>query len=83
MLWKESELKQSVVYKLWKLIDKEPVGTLRQILRIINPEMVVPYDPNQLKLNLKFDLEEVEEETREGGTTAVPVGATEGSRSTA
>lgn len=82
-LWKESELKLSVVYNLWKLIDKEPVVTLRQILRIINPEMVVPYDPNQLKLNLKFDHEEVEEETSEAGTAEVPVGAAEQSRSTA
>ena len=82
-LWKEAELKQSVVYNLWKVIDKEPVGTLRQILRIINPEMVVPYDPNQLKLNLKFDTKEVEEETSEAGTAEVPVGTAEGSRSTA
>ena len=82
-LWKEAEPKQSVVYNLWKVIDKEPVGTLRQILHIINPEMVVPYDPNQLKFNLKFDSEEVQEETSEAGPAEVPVGTAEGSRSPA
>jgi len=82
-LWKEAEHKLGIVYSLWKLIDKEPVGTLRQILRIINPEMVVPYDPNQLKLNLKFAPQEVQEETRETGPAEVSLGTAEKSRSTA